>query len=311
MQIDGLAATFVAGKGKAAPTACHHRRLGARPIATATACSASGPTRTSCWPRRWPGAASPRVRYDKRGVGGKRGRRRPGAEELRITHMADDVVTVARLAARQTGHHTRRLLMGHSEGGLLALLAAARVKPGGDRTAGNARPQLGTILREQFSRPGTHPAICRRSVAHRGRARAWRGRCRASVRHLQAAFRPSVQPYLRSLMAIDPAALAAKTSQPMLSWAGGGTSRSARATSTGSWPRARTRWAYWEPGMGAHVEGRRAHRAVACSGPIPIRAWHVVDGTWPSASPTSSWSGSGDLRPLLIRIIYIMENITG
>jgi pimeloyl-ACP methyl ester carboxylesterase len=247
VQINGLAATFVAGKGKASP-------IGAVIIA------GSGPTdrngnsvlgiRTDSYKLLAEALAErgvSSVRYDKRGIAGSAGVA-VSETELRITHMAEDAVTVANWLLGRPGIASVAL-MGHSEGGLLALMSAERVKPAALVLLATTGRRLGSVLREQFSRAGTHPAIS--SEALRIIAALERGEDVAEVGpQLQAAFRPSVQPYLRSLMAIDPAALAAKTSQPMLIVGGGRDIQVGKSDFDGLLAARTNAVAYWDPGMG-------------------------------------------------------------
>jgi fermentation-respiration switch protein FrsA (DUF1100 family) len=168
--------------------------------------------------------------------------------ELRITHMIDDTVAVASWLRSRPGI-TFVALMGHSEGGVLALLSAGKVKPGAIVLLATLGRRLGSVLREQFSRPGTHPATS--AEALRIVTALERGEDVAEVSpQLQAAFRPSVQPYLRSLMAVDPTALAAKTSQPMLIVGGGRDIQVGKSDFDGLLAARTDAVAYWDPGMG-------------------------------------------------------------
>lgn len=247
VQINGLAATVVAGKGKASG-------IGLVIIA------GSGPTdrngnsvlgvRTDTYKLLAEALAErgiSSVRYDKRGIGGSAAAAISEAQ-LRITHMADDVVNVAGWLRHRPGI-TSVALMGHSEGGLLALMSAPRAKPAAIVLLATTGRRLGSVLREQFSRPGAHPTIS--SEALRIIASLERGEDIAEVSpQLQAAFRPSVQPYLRSLMAIDPAALADKTSQPMLIVGGGRDIQVGKSDFDGLLAARTDAVAYWDPGMG-------------------------------------------------------------
>lgn len=247
VQINGLAATFVAGKGKPSP-------IGAVIIA------GSGPTdrdgnsvlgiKTDTYKLLAEALAErgiSSVRYDKRGVAGSAAVAIKETD-LRVTHMADDAVTAANWLRASPGI-TSIVLMGHSEGGVLALLGIARAKPAALVLLATPGRKLGSILREQFSRPGTHPAIS--AEALRIVAALERGEDVAEVSpHLQAAFRPSVQPYLRSLIAIDPAALAAKTSLPVLIVGGGRDIQVGKSDFDGLLAARTDAVAYWDPGMG-------------------------------------------------------------
>ena len=63
------------------------------------------------------------LRYDKRGVGQSGGR----SERVTLQDYADDLITVVNwLAKRQDVDPNRIVVAGHSEGGAVAMLAAAR-----------------------------------------------------------------------------------------------------------------------------------------------------------------------------------------
>jgi pimeloyl-ACP methyl ester carboxylesterase len=65
------------------------------------------------------------VRYDKRGVGQSGGR----TETVTLQDYADDAVAIIKWLSKRDDVDTRRLgVVGHSEGGLVAMLAAAREK---------------------------------------------------------------------------------------------------------------------------------------------------------------------------------------
>jgi uncharacterized protein len=247
VQIDGLAATFVIGKAKAAS-------IGVVIVA------GSGPTdrngnsvlglRTDTY-RLLAEALAERgissVRYDKRGVGGSAATA-VSETALRVAHLSDDAMAIANWMREQQGIASV-VLMGHSEGGLLALLGSGRINPAAIVLLSTPGRKLGPILREQFSRPGTHPAIA--SEALRIVAALERGEDVPDVSpHLTAAFRPSVQPYLRSLMAIDPAALAAKTSQPILIVGGGRDIQVGKSDFDALLAARDNAVAFWDPGMG-------------------------------------------------------------
>lgn len=247
VEINGLAATFVAGKAKAAS-------VGVVMIA------GSGPTdrngnsalglRTDTY-RLLAEALAERgissVRYDKRGVAGSAAAAMNEAA-LRVTHLADDTVAVAAWLRGRPGIASV-VVMGHSEGGLLALLGAGRIKPAAIVLLSTPGRRLGPILREQFARPGNHPATA--AEALRILAALERGEDVPDVSpQLAPAFRPSVQPYLRSVMTVDPAALAAKTSQPILIVGGGRDIQIGKSDFDGLLAARSDAVAYWDPGMG-------------------------------------------------------------
>jgi pimeloyl-ACP methyl ester carboxylesterase len=160
----------------------------------------------------------PTLRVDKRGIAASAG---AGAglreEELRIGSFADDArAWAARLRVR-TGARCVWLL-GHSEGGLHALLAAQR---NGDvcgiiLIAAPGRP-VGEALREQLRAGLAGNPLLERALAITAELEAGRTVPAADVpAPLLALFRPSVQPFFISMLAVDPAALVRDYAGPVL-----------------------------------------------------------------------------------------------
>lgn len=218
VEIGGLAATFLAPEG-------------VTPVAAALIIAGSGPTdrngnshlglKTDAYKllaAALGGRGIATVRYDKRGIGGSAKSARP-EHEIVFGHYVEDATAVARWLLGQIGLKSI-FLIGHSEGGTLALKAAKDVPTAGIVLLAAPGRTLGTILRDQFSRPGTARDIA--SEAMRIIASLERGEDVAEVdRQLAGAFRPSVQPYLRSSMSIDPAGLARDAGVPLLIIGGG------------------------------------------------------------------------------------------
>jgi uncharacterized protein len=153
------------------------------------------------------------VRYDKRGVGGSAAR--VSAEDsLTIEQFADDVVAVSGWLRLQKG--VRQLvLIGHSEGGVIALLAADRAKPKALVLLATPGRPLAVLVREQMSHPAVPDAV--RIKALPILAALERGESVSSVPdELMGLFRPAIQGFLRSLMKIDPAKLLAENAIPTL-----------------------------------------------------------------------------------------------
>ena len=117
------------------------------------------------------------VRYDKRGVARSLAAA-PREEDLSVGAYVDDVVAWSERLARDP-RFSRLILVGHSEGALIASLAAPRT-PAEEliAIAGSGQP-IDRVLREQL-----------------------RGRLPPALATL---LRPSVQPYLISLFREDPA----------------------------------------------------------------------------------------------------------
>ena len=146
------------------------------------------------------------IRIDKRGIG--QSAAAGGAEaDLRFSTNIDDARAWVAEAATKTGQPCAWLI-GHSEGALVALATAAKDDDkvcGLVLLSGAGRP-AGVVLREQLT-PLPEPLKTRAyavlSELEAGRAVA------DPPAELAAMFRPSVQPYLISWLALDPAQLAA------------------------------------------------------------------------------------------------------
>lgn len=157
------------------------------------------------------------VRIDKRGIGESAA---AGASEadLRFSAYAEDVRAWAAETATITGRPCAWLI-GHSEGALVALAAVAAQPDGeGDDKvcglvllSGAGRP-AGVVLREQLAalpEPLKTEAYAAVEELEAGRTVA------NPPASLAALFRPSVQPYLISWLALDPAKLAAAYGGPL------------------------------------------------------------------------------------------------
>ena len=146
------------------------------------------------------------IRIDKRGIG--QSAAAGGAEaDLRFSTNIDDARAWIAEAATKSGQSCAWLI-GHSEGALVALATAAKDDDkvcGLVLLSGAGRP-AGVVLREQLT-PLPEPLKTRAyavlSELEAGRAVA------DPPAELATMFRPSVQPYLISWLALDPAQLAA------------------------------------------------------------------------------------------------------
>lgn len=153
------------------------------------------------------------VRYDKRGAGESRASL--GSEaDLRFEHMVDDALAFATETRTRTGRDCVWLI-GHSEGAGVAQMAAARSPEGlcglvllsgmGRRPRVILEAQLGPQLPEPM-----------RTQAFEALARLESGELVADTPPaLAALLRPSVQPFLIGLLALDPAALIAAHEGPV------------------------------------------------------------------------------------------------
>lgn len=152
------------------------------------------------------------LRYDKRGIGASQAAE-PNEANLSVEgYVADAVAWVRQL--EDDPRLAELILIGHSEGALIASLAAPKTKAAAlISIAGSARP-IDQVLREQLSvRLPPEPLAISEAMIEQLR----QGRTTTEVPEgLQALFRPSVQPYLISLFRQQPAAAFAATRMPAL-----------------------------------------------------------------------------------------------
>ncbi|ALK08625.1 alpha/beta hydrolase [Blastochloris viridis] len=152
------------------------------------------------------------LRVDKRGIAGSGGVVRE--EELRFeTYVADAVAWLDRLGA-ETGAD-RLAIIGHSEGALVATLAARRRDLAALVLVAGAGEPAPAVIARQLAAANLPPELLN---AFRGIAEALsRGDAVAEVpAALAPLYRPSVQPYLMSWFPLDPAAELAKVACEVL-----------------------------------------------------------------------------------------------
>lgn len=158
------------------------------------------------------------LRYDKRGVGGSRGAAIP-EDQVRIEHyVADAGAWVTWLRARSD--LGRIIVAGHSEGGLITILLARRIPLDGAVLIAASGRSLGSIVRDQFNAMPIPDAL--RNEVNATLSALERGESVTTLSApLQPIFRPSVQPYIRSVMAIDPAKEIVTLTIPLMIVSGG------------------------------------------------------------------------------------------
>ena len=156
------------------------------------------------------------LRIDKRGMFGSKAAI-PDANKVTIADYAADVHTWAREARRLTGAKCI-WVAGHSEGGLVALVAAQQPQDlCGVITISAAGRRISDVMREQFrSNPATapilEPALHAIDMVEAGKT------VDASTlpAPLQPLFRPAVQPFMHDLFSYDPTTLARSLKLPLL-----------------------------------------------------------------------------------------------
>ena len=156
------------------------------------------------------------LRIDKRGMFGSAGAV-PDANAVTIGDYADDVRTWIRALRAQTGARCVWLL-GHSEGGLVAL-AAAKDSTGicGLILAAAPGRTLGDIMRTQFQRSVSDPSTLAQALDAIDRLEAGNHVDLAKLHPgLRPLFRSELQDFMIDLFSYDPAALLKTASLPAL-----------------------------------------------------------------------------------------------
>jgi len=166
----------------------------------------------------------PTLRYDKRGTGaslsaliGSAGATTANAyaaeANLRFDDLADDATGMARVLASHTGV-TCIIILGHSEGSLLGMLAAQRVPVCGYISVAGLGRSADVAVLQQFTAAGVDPELLQR--LHKALDQLKAGQTVADTSLPPALFRPSVQPYLISWFRYDPAVEIGKIKAPVL-----------------------------------------------------------------------------------------------
>ena len=164
------------------------------------------------------------IRIDKRGMFGSESAI-PNANDVALADYADDLHAWIEVVGSRTGASCIWLL-GHSEGGLVSLLAAQDVPVGGSicgliLAASPGRP-FADILRQQLRDNPANASLLDDAMKAIDELASGRrvdvGGLHAALKHL---FAPAVQGFMMNLMSHDPAVLVSKTSVPLLILQGG------------------------------------------------------------------------------------------
>lgn len=152
------------------------------------------------------------VRYDKRGVAASTSVA-PDERELTVEAYVDDAVAWGQLLQADP-RFSDLVLIGHSEGALIASLAAPKLEAKAlISIAGSGRP-IDQVLHEQLSYRLPKTLLARSEQILNGLKQ---GQLQTDIPSaLNALFRPSVQPYLISLFAYDPVQALANARTPTL-----------------------------------------------------------------------------------------------
>jgi alpha-beta hydrolase superfamily lysophospholipase len=152
------------------------------------------------------------LRFDKRAIGASAAAS-PPENELRLSTYVDDAVAWTEFLRRQPGV-TCVVLIGHSEGALIAPLVAQKTPVCGLVSLSGAGRTLDLVLTDQLNAalPDAMKPDAMKVLAELKAGRTVPDPPPA----LAALFRPSVQPYLISELNIDPVAELAKVRAPVL-----------------------------------------------------------------------------------------------
>ncbi len=151
------------------------------------------------------------LRYDKRGIGASAAAI-TSEENLTFDTYVDDAAAWLR-RLRADGRFSKIVIAGHSEGSLVAMVAAQRAPADAFVSFEGAGRPIATVLREQLE-----PKLSAQLYAQADAivSSLQKGQRVADVpAELMAVFRPSVQPYLISWFKYDPAQEIAKLRIPV------------------------------------------------------------------------------------------------
>jgi pimeloyl-ACP methyl ester carboxylesterase len=152
------------------------------------------------------------LRYDKRGIGAS-AKAMVSEASLRFDMYADDAAAWVR-KLRADPRFSSIVIVGHSEGSLLGMLATERAGADGFVSIAGGGRTAAALLREQIA-PKLPPDLL--AFSNRALDSLVAGHTIDSVPAvLNMLFRPSVQPYLISWLRLDPAALVARLAVPVL-----------------------------------------------------------------------------------------------
>lgn len=155
------------------------------------------------------------LRTDKRGIG-ESARAVPNEANLRFEDYVDDAVRWARFL-KDLPNVRKVFLLGHSEGGLVATLAAQRFQAAGLVLLAAVGFPAADVIRRQLTAPGIVIPRALLDEIHAIMASLEAGKPVPTVSDdLSPQYRVSVQPYLISWFRYDPVAELRKISAPVL-----------------------------------------------------------------------------------------------
>jgi pimeloyl-ACP methyl ester carboxylesterase len=152
------------------------------------------------------------LRFDKRGIAASRA---AGADEatLRLDTYVDDAVAWTKALAAEPGVSCV-VILGHSEGALIGALASAKAPVCGLISVAGAGRPFDAVVDAQIRAQGASEDVLKQVDAIWTELKA--GRTVPQMPATHPLFRPSVQPYLSSVLAHPPTDAIAAVSAPIL-----------------------------------------------------------------------------------------------
>ena len=152
------------------------------------------------------------LRYDKRGIGKSKLAAGTTEDSVTITDMVQDAVALYHWLKKM--NYDQVYFVGHSEGSLVGMSAATQVPCNGFISLEGAGRKATDILKEQFA--SQLDAAAQQRVAGMLDSLASGMDVTPTDPTLFTLFRPSVQPYMKSWLPLDPAAIVGSLSCPVL-----------------------------------------------------------------------------------------------
>ena len=154
------------------------------------------------------------LRYDKQGVG-KSASAAKNEEDLRFSDFVDDAVLWMKLINKKHAKH-KKIIIGHSEGALIAKLVAEKVTVDAVISLAGAGRPIGTVLKEQLETALKDDERLLTYANHAIDSLSDGYFVQNIEPMLISLFRPSVQPFLISWMQYDPLEILKSSGVPTL-----------------------------------------------------------------------------------------------
>lgn len=150
------------------------------------------------------------VRYDKRGIGESVGAA-TNEENMRFDDMVNDAVGIIKML-KQNKAYSKVIVLGHSEGSLVGMIAAGKEKVDGYISMSGLSEPADKTMEKQYGAQSAELAKKARVIMDSIK----KGYTPKDLAPLEMAFHTSVQPYLRSWFLHDPAQEINKVTCPVL-----------------------------------------------------------------------------------------------